>query len=532
MGKLNFKSAIILLIAIPLLPAAYINCSGPTHFAVAEKSSMEGGGDGYSGKLYVMANAGSVCPDGNPYLAQIEMQNDQPYLTREACAVRLPKLVNVLLSSTDSNYLAYDLNVFSEDSILRSVPQAPTVLAAMGMSSSVSPNHVCSGADCWDFENNGSIASTVNFSTAGDYDFTILARADLALGVGANIELRIDGTVVGTATVASTSDAEYKIRATVAPVQHTVEVAFTNDYQDVSTNANRNLYVTSLRIDALGTVTSACLSRAAGALLTLTSAQLPYQNMSLAPNTRVDASAVNYSGTSVSAIKLGAADSCMAGGVITGGWPAGTPWSSLNGTWGVSLNGSNFLLENSRIDNYGDCIGIWNSASGFDIRGAYCTKINGDFVSDKNSWGGTIEDSLFDGGVTFFNDNGSAAAPAGAVVTIRNNLVHLSRFQDTYFGSPGHAWFWKQDTASAVHLSLHGNVFRADESPLTNSQTLDPSTISSCKKADGSPDNVIVWLGPGVYPFQSELDTGCFTLTTDPTVWDQAVAAWKVLHGY
>jgi hypothetical protein len=534
MGRINFKKLSAVVFGLILMQAAYLNCSRPVRFdsqAGASKASMDGGGDGYSGKLYVVVNDSGVCPDGNPNSSQILVTGTDAYVQREDCAAITPKPVQVLVSSVDSNFLAYDLAVFREKSTLVNVPKAPTVLAAMGMASSVLSNHVCSGADCWKFENNGALSSSVDFATAADFDFTVLARADLAAGVGANLELKIDGVTAGTAVVSNSSDAEFNFSVNVSAGRHDVAVAFTNDLQDVS--GDRNLYVTSINIQQVGVVNSLCLSRTSGALLALSNAQVPFLNKSLAAQTRLDASAVNYSGTASSPIKLGGGtDLCLANGAINGSFSATGAFSAIANTWGIGIYGPNFLLENYRVDNYGDCIGIWDNAAGFSIRGAYCTNINGDFVSDKNGWGGTVEDSLFDGGSWFFNDKDLNAAPAGAVATIRNNLVRLQSFDQSYWGIPGHGWFWKQDTsANAVKLNLHGNIFMAEEAALT-SEELDASRVSSCKKADGSPDNTIVWLGSGAYPHPAELATGCFILSTDRNVWDQAAAAWKLRHGY
>ena len=80
-------------------------------------------------------------------------------------------------------------------------------------------------------------------------------------------------------------------------------------------------------------------------------------------------------------------------------------------------------------------------------------------------------------------------------------------------------------------ISLHGNIFYTEENGIHGSHVLVPSKITSCKKSDGSPDNIIVWGGKGAYPRPAELTTGCFNLTTDKNVWVNAVANWKAAHG-
>lgn len=535
MGRIKLTHLFLILFGLVLLPVGYMNCSRPLDFTTDEKKfASANGGDGYSGKIYVTLNDGGACSDGSPYSAQIKFASNLAYLVRENCAAVDPQLIDVLVSSVDNNSLSFGLRAFRSDASIGTAPRVPATLAAMGMTSSTSSNHVCVGQDCWKFETDGALSSAVEFVSSGDHDITVMARADLALGVGARMELTIDGVSAGSQMVSSSSDAEYGFRVNVAAGRHQVAVVYTNDYRDTASGADRNLYAVSVRIAPVGSVASACLARPSGSLLTLTTAQTPYFDKNLAAETRVDARSVNYTGTVTNPIRLGGgSDSCLSGGFVTGGWPLSTSSSTVSDTWGMGVFGPNFLVEKLRVENYGNCVGLLENASGFNLRGVYCTQIRGDFISNKDSFGGTIEDSLFDGGISFFNDKDLAAASNGAVATIRNNLVRLQRFDQTYWGTPGHGWFWKQDSsASAVKLRLHGNVFMAEEAPLTGSQWLTPSTIASCKKADGSPDNTIVWLGAGPYPNKAELDTGCFTLTTDRSVWDRAASDWKTRHGY
>jgi len=49
-----------------------------------------------------------------------------------------------------------------------------------------------------------------------------------------------------------------------------------------------------------------------------------------------------------------------------------------------------------------------------------------------------------------------------------------------------------------------------------------PSSLVGCS------NNVMVWLGQGPYPAPLP---ACFTVTTDRSVWDAAVATWKLRHG-
>jgi hypothetical protein len=96
------------------------------------------------------------------------------------------------------------------------------------------------GGDCWTLWSNGYIESSVSFPSAGGYRFDVSAYGSYAAG-WPNMELRIDGTAVGSATVNSGSSATYTIQANVPSGAHRVTIAFTNDYY--APPDDRNLYV-------------------------------------------------------------------------------------------------------------------------------------------------------------------------------------------------------------------------------------------------------------------------------------------------
>jgi hypothetical protein len=58
-------------------------------------------------------------------------------------------------------------------------------------------------------------------------------------------------------------------------------------------------------------------------------------------------------------------------------------------------------------------------------------------------------------------------------------------------------------------------------------------------KLESCSNNIIVWLGSaqyGSYPYDfSQINqqfNNCFEINTDKSVWDNAVAEWKIKHGY
>ncbi|MBP6902259.1 MAG: DUF1800 family protein, partial [Burkholderiaceae bacterium] len=74
---------------------------------------------------------------------------------------------------------------------------------------------------------------------------TVRAYADVAGGVGAVMQLRINGVIVGTREVSSTSPADYSFAVPKILPDAKVDVLFTNDGQVNA--ANRNLYVQYIR---------------------------------------------------------------------------------------------------------------------------------------------------------------------------------------------------------------------------------------------------------------------------------------------
>src|SRR5687767_13634465 len=120
MVRVKLKHAFALLFSVVVLQLAFVNCSSRPSVDFAENKMASGGGDGYSGKLYVMLNPGGVCADGDSYRAKIEVTGieQKASLLRENCVDIAPKPVDVVISSVDSNLLAYDQTAFREDSSL------------------------------------------------------------------------------------------------------------------------------------------------------------------------------------------------------------------------------------------------------------------------------------------------------------------------------------------------------------------------------------------------------------------------------
>jgi hypothetical protein len=95
---------------------------------------------------------------------------------------------------------------------------------------------------------------------------------------------------------------------------------------------------------------------------------------------------------------------------------------------------------------------------------------------------------------------------------------------------PGHGAFfkWNKDNNKSPRLALHNNVFRVDQPSNSSSGLGVPvGKLESCS------NNVVVWLGDGPYPDplpKTFNGKPCFTITTDKTVWDNAVQNWIAHH--
>jgi len=71
----------------------------------------------------------------------------------------------------------------------------------------------------------------------------VRARASLSNNVGANMELRVDGTLIGAVEVRATAYQDYAFDAGTVAAGAKVDVVFTNDAN--INGADRNLYVDS-----------------------------------------------------------------------------------------------------------------------------------------------------------------------------------------------------------------------------------------------------------------------------------------------
>lgn len=276
---------------------------------------------------------------------------------------------------------------------------------------------------------------------------------------------------------------------------------------------------------------ASCLAQAAPTI-TLSGAPSPFDNTSLASNTGIDAWTASWTGTSNMTVRYaGGSGVCWSGGRITGLFPDGTSWSAYHDAYSMIIRGSpGTVIEGVRIHNYGDgpnfdAVGSEN----WTVRGNHMSYMHDDCISNDFGNSGLVDDNLMDGCYMGYSSRayaGFVADNRAKVVTFRGNLIRLQNMPTGYTG-PGHGKFWKMNSkdgsGSDPRLALHNNIFRMDTPPACCGSFLIPPAayLAECS------NNIIVWLGAGEFP---EPVPSCFTLTRDPSVWDNAVAEWKSRH--
>jgi hypothetical protein len=288
------------------------------------------------------------------------------------------------------------------------------------------------------------------------------------------------------------------------------------------------------------TVSVSCLTKS-GPLITISGNQTSrYTTVSspLAVNTKIDARTASWVGVDDAPVILeGGSDICFSGGYIQGLYPPDTTWNKMHLTAGLYALSPNIAIENVRVDDYGDAIAIQDDAANFIIRSAHISYNRDDCI--ENDWlhTGLVDDSLLDGCYQGFSARTYPNQPnvsdgSTNTWTIQNSLIRLQPMEKVYKNRgliPGHDGFFKWDEAHnwGPKLSLHNNIFRADQPANSGGLGLPPGKLTSCS------NNIMVWLGTGDFP--ATLPTTfngqpCFTITKDKSVWDNAVARWKHKH--
>ena len=103
------------------------------------------------------------------------------------------------------------------------------------------PSTTASGLRCWNLWSNGYIETTMNVPYASQHELHVVARGRVAGGVWPNMEVSVDGQVVLSAPVTTTTWQTYRVRRVVNGGARTLRIRFTNDA--IVGNEDRNLEV-------------------------------------------------------------------------------------------------------------------------------------------------------------------------------------------------------------------------------------------------------------------------------------------------
>jgi len=287
----------------------------------------------------------------------------------------------------------------------------------------------------------------------------------------------------------------------------------------------------------------ACLGQS-GPHIALTGTFLnTYANGSLEPGTKIDARRATFLGWPGTGhlINLdGGSGVCVAGGTVLGQYDRTWTWDQMHSfnSAAIAFNNAQSIVDGMRIDNVVDGIRPRDYGTSFTVRNAWLSYVRDDCVENDHLQGGLVEDSLFDGCFVAFSARPSPAIIAqgfngsGNVLTVQRSLIRLEAMPDPPEGNVdglGHGGFFKwhlwdrpADSLSPK-LALYDNVFMAERVGHVGDDRMGipPDQLLDCA------NNVMVWLGPGEFP---ETLPACFTVTTDRTVWDNAVADWLARH--
>ncbi len=295
---------------------------------------------------------------------------------------------------------------------------------------------------------------------------------------------------------------------------------------------------------ATGVFQSECLART-GPRLDVTGPQVGEYHESPAANTVIDASTATWNGIATNGgyedwpITVGGPGPvCWYGGNYKGAWDDTDPtitWENpYHHSGGFSVNAPNTLVEGLRIDNQGDGVDINTTGTNFVLRGIHLSNIHDDCIQDDGLNSGMVEDSYLESCYVGFSAayyNLPPGTGTNNTLEIDNTLEHSSCSvpyypkADSCYGLWFKGWY---ETTIGPKLILNNDIFRLDQ--LSGDLAFSGgSTYTVPPNADlvSCSNNIIVWTGPGAFPYPLP---GCFRVTTDLSVWNNAVAKWKADH--
>ncbi|MCX4240641.1 DUF1592 domain-containing protein [Paraliomyxa miuraensis] len=111
----------------------------------------------------------------------------------------------------------------------------------------------CCGGGFWALSSNGEIATTMSLATGGEHEIVVRAYGQQAGADLPHMTISVDGVAISEIDVTATSDApaEHTVVTEIPAGNHTVTVAFTNDFYDAAAGLDRNLYVDYIELRSL-----------------------------------------------------------------------------------------------------------------------------------------------------------------------------------------------------------------------------------------------------------------------------------------
>jgi hypothetical protein len=290
---------------------------------------------------------------------------------------------------------------------------------------------------------------------------------------------------------------------------------------------------------------SSCLSRTNIRVLSGSQGQLDGERQAIAANQTIDArnavwdDPISYQVLIRDNLLGLSSNVCFAGGSVSTPYPDSDSWDLWHNRTGILSEEPSTQILGSSVSTEGDALDFESQATNWTVRGVHLRDIHDDCVQDDEMNSGLIDDSFFDGcysGISAMGFAGNIFDGTGNTITISNSLIRLADMASVSSGtSPGHSGFFK----FAGHMSTEGHspalvinntVFEAD-----SNTDIGDMGIPAWQDASGvwhtyltsCSNNTMVWLGTGPYP---KTLPSCFKVTTDGSVWINAVATWQNYH--
>jgi len=266
----------------------------------------------------------------------------------------------------------------------------------------------------------------------------------------------------------------------------------------------------------------------------------------------------------------GSADGCWVGGRIDGPYPedahyectsehgyTGGPCWDYHTTAGMAPDDGPRVIEDVHIKDYGDGISVEDGSGDIVARRVWFENIHDDAMEvDYAQQSMSCVDCLFErNNIIMAFDRRSSAGDnvpiPGWTFELRNSLVQLHRFTNTYKQKPGHGGVFKDDPEVAPSFVVTDNVFLLG--PVSGSGQVHFPLLGHVKECAR---NVMLWQGTQA-DWEEMLEEGdssdgatngerlaalshCYTVYVKPAGqsaaefraqrWDPLVRAWKATH--